>query len=184
MEGGQGGAEGLSLPRVVIEELRERARRAGSTVEEYVLDLLTRDEDPQEAWRRYLEGAVELLERAEAELKGGDLRQASEKIWGACALAIKAHAMAKKGLRLESHADLWAYKNEVAEELGSWVRTAFKLAGSMHKNYYENLATREDVEDALGEVRRLVDAVAWALGEGFRVSGESVGGQTLGSDSS
>jgi hypothetical protein len=45
----------------------------------------------------------------------------------------------------------------------------------MHKNYYENLATREDVEDALGEVRRLVDAVAGALGEGVRVSGESVG---------
>jgi hypothetical protein len=33
MEGSQGGAEGLSLPRVVIEKLRERARRAGSTVE-------------------------------------------------------------------------------------------------------------------------------------------------------
>jgi len=82
MEGGLDGAEGLSLPRVVIEELRERARRAGSTVEEYVLDLLTRDEDPREAWRRYLGGAVELLERAEAELKGGELRQASEKIWG------------------------------------------------------------------------------------------------------
>jgi hypothetical protein len=64
IKGGQGGAEGLSLPRVVIEELWERARRAGSTVEEYVLDLLTRDEDPREAWRRYLEGAMELLERA------------------------------------------------------------------------------------------------------------------------
>jgi hypothetical protein len=63
----------------------------------------------------------------------------------------------------------------VAEEFGSWVRTAFKLADSMHKNCYENLATREDVEDALGEVRRLVDAVAWALGKGVRVSGESVG---------
>jgi hypothetical protein len=173
MEGGPGGAEGLSLPRVVIEELRERARRAGSTVEEYVLDLPTRDEDPQEAWRRYLEGAVQLLERAEAELKGGDLRQASEKIWGACALAIKAHAMAKKGLRLESHADLWTYKNEVAEELGSWVRTAFKLADSMHKNYYENLATREDVEDALGEVRRLVGAVAGALGKGSGTLGRA-----------
>jgi hypothetical protein len=47
MESGPGGVEGLSLPRVVIEELRERARRAGSTVEEYVLDLLTRDEDPR-----------------------------------------------------------------------------------------------------------------------------------------
>jgi uncharacterized protein (UPF0332 family) len=177
MEGGPGGAEGWSLPRVVIEELRERARRAGSTVEEYVLDLLTRDEDPQEAWRMYLEGAVELLERAEAELKGGELRQASEKIWGACALAIKAHALAKKGLRLESHADLWAYKNEVAEELGSWVRNAFKLADSMRKNYYENLATREDVEDALGEVRRLVSAVAGALGKELRDSGESMRGQ-------
>jgi uncharacterized protein (UPF0332 family) len=173
MEGGQGGAEGLGLPRVVIEELRERARRAGSTVEEYVLDLLTRDEDPQEAWGRYLEGAVELLERAEAELMRGELRQASEKIWGACALAIKAHALAKKGLRLESHADLWAYKNEVAEELGSWVRTAFKLADSMHKNYYENLATREDVEDALGEVSRLVDAVAGTLGKGSGTLGRA-----------
>ena len=68
MEGGQGGAEDLSLPKVVIEELWERARRAGSTVEEYVLDLLTRDEDPWEARRRYLEDAVELLDRAEAEL--------------------------------------------------------------------------------------------------------------------
>ena len=29
IEGCQGGAEDLSLPRVVIEELRERARRAG-----------------------------------------------------------------------------------------------------------------------------------------------------------
>ena len=49
MEGGPGGAERLSLPKVVIEELRERTRRAGSTVEEYVLDLLTRDEDPRKA---------------------------------------------------------------------------------------------------------------------------------------
>ena len=92
--------------------------------------------------------------------------------------------MAKKGLRLKSHADLWTYKNEVAEELGGWVRTAFKLACSMHKNYYENLATREDVEDALGEARRLVDAVAGALGEGFSGLWGERRGQTLGSDSS
>jgi hypothetical protein len=29
--------------------------------------------------------------------------------------------------------------------------------------------------DVLGEVRRLVDAVAWALGKGVRDFGESVG---------
>jgi hypothetical protein len=110
---------------------------------------------------------MELLERAQAELRRGELRQASEKIWGACALANKAHALAKKGLRLESHADLWTYKDEVAEELGSWVRTAFKLVDSMHKNYYENLATREDVEDALGEVRRFFGARRWGRAPGL-----------------
>ncbi|RLE60461.1 MAG: hypothetical protein DRN53_06175, partial [Thermoprotei archaeon] len=39
------------------------------------------------------------------------------------------------------------YKNEIAKEIGDWVRIVFKLADSMHKNFYENLATREDVED-------------------------------------
>ncbi|MEM2693906.1 MAG: PaREP1 family protein [Nitrososphaerota archaeon] len=163
MAGEEPEATALALPRVVVDELRERARRAGQTVEEFVLELLTKDEDPREAWRKYLEGARQLLERAAEELSRGDLRQAGEKVWGACALAVKAHAMARKGLRLESHADLWAYKNEVALELGSWVRTAFKLAGSMHVNFYEGLATREDVEDALGEVRRLVEEVAKSL---------------------
>jgi hypothetical protein len=53
------------------------------------------------------------------------------------------------------------------------VRTAFKLADSMHKNYYENLATREDVEDALGEVRRLVGEVAGTLGKGSGTLGRA-----------
>jgi hypothetical protein len=65
-EGGQGGAEGLSLPRVVIEELWERARSAG--IDRRGICVLTRDEDPREAWRRYLEDAVKLLDQAEAEL--------------------------------------------------------------------------------------------------------------------
>ena len=29
----------------------------------------------------------------------------------------------------------------------------------MHRNFYENLATREDVEDALREVEKLVETV-------------------------
>ena len=55
-----------------------------------------------------------MAERARRELERDDLRQASEKIWGDCALAIKAHAYARRGMRLESHRDLWVYKNEVA----------------------------------------------------------------------
>jgi len=132
----------VTLPKFIIEELKERASRAGVTVEEYLLDILVEGIDPVEGASKYIRGAEELIEQARQELKKNDLRQASEKIWGACALAIKAHAPAKKGIKLESHRDLWIYKNEVARELGEWVRTVFRQADSMHKNFYENLATR------------------------------------------
>ena len=36
-------------------------------------------------------------------------------------------------------------------------------ADSMHKNFYEGLATKEDVEDALRDVERLVAAARAAL---------------------
>lgn len=91
------------------------------------------------------------------------MRQASEKIWGSCALAIKAHALAKKGILLKSHKELWIYKDEVAKELGDWIRGAFRQADSMHKNFYENLATKRDVEDVLKEVERLVKVISEAL---------------------
>ncbi|WP_460025941.1 PaREP1 family protein [Infirmifilum sp. SLHALR2] len=75
-------------------------------------------------------------------------------------MAIKAHALARGGRRLESHRDLWLYKDEVARELGEWVRTAFLKADSMHRNFYEGLATKEDVEDSLREVEKLVSAIS------------------------
>jgi len=39
------------------------------------------------------------------------------------------------------------------------VRAVFRQADSMHKNFYEGLATREDVEDSLKEVEKLVTAI-------------------------
>jgi len=56
------------------------------------------DEEPVERAEKCLEGAEELEE--------GDLRKASEKLWGACALMANAHALAKRGVRIESHRDL------------------------------------------------------------------------------
>ena len=153
----------ISLPEVVVEELRKRAARAGISLEEYLIDIATRDLDPNSAAEKYLMGAKQLLQDAKQELEKGDLRQASEKIWGACALAIKAHALAKRGTRLESHRDLWVYKNEVAKELGDLVRTAFLKADSMHRNFYEGLATREDVEDSLKDVENLVERIAESI---------------------
>jgi len=150
----------LVIPDSVAKRIRELAEKLGVTPEEYLVDILTRDLDPVDKVREYIMVARELIAQARMELEKGNLRQASEKIWGACALAIKAHALAKKGVRLESHRDLWLYKNEVARELGDWVRSAFLKADSMHKNFYEGLATKEDVEDSLKEVEKLVSAIS------------------------
>ncbi len=51
----------------------------------------------------------------------------------------------------------------VAEELGDWVKAVFRQADSMHRNFYEGLATREDVEDTLREVKKLVSAVSESI---------------------
>lgn len=156
----------LSLPKILAEELIKRASAAGVTLDEYLFDLVLRDLDPRSSAEKYIEGAQQLIEQAERELGAGDLRQASEKIWGACALAIKAHAAYRAGKRLMSHADLWVYKDEVVRELGGWVRTVFMVADSMHRNFYENIATREDVESALKDVRNLVGRISEAIRRG------------------
>jgi hypothetical protein len=153
----------LSIPERIAERIRREAEKQGLAPEEYILEAITRDLDPDERAREYIESASALLEQAKEELQKGDLRQASEKVWGACALAIKAHAAARKGLVLKSHADLWLYKDEVANELGEWIRGAFLMADSMHKNFYEGLATAKDVTVALGEVEKLVKAIREVL---------------------
>jgi len=112
----------LSLPRIIIEELKRKADEAGISIDEYLFDIIIRDNDPNMAVEKYLKGAQQLIEQTEEEIKKKNLRQASEKVWGACALAVKAHALARKGARLEPHRDLWVYKNEIAKEIGDWVR--------------------------------------------------------------
>ncbi len=130
----------IILPKIIVEELEKRASTFNCTVEEYLLNILTRDNDPNETALKYVESARGLVNQAREELERNNLRKASEKVWGACALAIKAHALVKKKERIESCRDLWIYKNEVAKELGDWVRIVFKLADSVHRNFYENLA--------------------------------------------
>ncbi|MEM3103946.1 MAG: PaREP1 family protein [Candidatus Bathyarchaeia archaeon] len=151
------------VPEVALKELRRKAEERGISLCEYILEIAVGDLDPSVSFRKYIEGAADLIHQARLEFERGDLRQASEKIWGACALAIKAHALYKGGRKIESHADLWTYKNEVVKELGEWVRTAFMKADSMHKNFYENLATKEDVKDALEEVNKLVSSLGEKL---------------------
>ena len=153
----------ITLPEVLAEEIEKRARKLGISIEECLFDTLLKELSPNESYNKYLEEAQQLLEQAKEELKKQDLRQASEKIWGACALAIKAHAMARKGIKPQSHKDLWMYKEEAAKELGNWIKVAFRQANLMHVNFYEDMATREDVEEVLKEVEKLVKTIKETL---------------------
>ena len=64
----------------IAEMLKRESGGHGLTPEEYLLEILTRDLDPGEKAREYMEASLNLVEQAEKELEKGDLRQASEKI--------------------------------------------------------------------------------------------------------
>ena len=53
----------VSLPKFIVEELKERAGRAGVAVEEYLFDILVGDIDSVEGAGKYVRGAEELVEQ-------------------------------------------------------------------------------------------------------------------------
>ena len=141
----------LVLPEAAYRRLKELAEAEEMGVEELVLNLALKDASPSEA-------AEALLAQAEEELGRGDLRQASEKIWGAAALAVKALALERDGRRLKRYRELWQYVADLSRQLGNGqLRRLWQVANSMHANFYEGWATAEYVRDALGDVRAFVE---------------------------
>lgn len=154
----------VSLSKTVYEEISKKARERGLTLEEFLVEVAGEGVDPESRAEIYVKVSRELLEEAEDELEKGDLRQASEKIWGAAALSLKAYAYYREGRRLTSHGELWEYKDVVAEELGDWVTDSWFAATAMHTNFYEGWATPRDVREALERVKRLIDAISERIG--------------------
>ena len=150
----------LRLTHNIVERLEREARKAGLSLEEYVLELILQGLDPRERAREYVEVAEDLLRQAREELEGGDVRQAAEKVWGAAALSIKAYAEWREGRRLVSHGELWEYRRRLEKELGEWVYDAWMTANGMHVCFYEGWCSKEDVERAIRSVERLVKEVA------------------------
>ena len=140
--------------------VRGEAERLGVSVDEYLVEVLSRDLDPKDRALEYVEASKDLLEEAREELGKGNVRQASEKLWGAAALAIKAYAYWREGRRLTSHGELWGYTKTIAEELGDWVSDAWAQANAMHACFYEGWCTEWHVEQALKKIRKLVREVA------------------------
>ncbi len=128
------------------------------------MELTTQGLNFKDVSEIFVKTAWKFLKRAEEDLTKGDLRQASEKIWRAVALATKAHAYAKEGRGLASHEEIREYKDRIAERLGGWVIVAFQQASDMHTNFYEGWATRRDVEKAFEAAEKFVEAVSNDIG--------------------
>ena len=101
-----------------------------------------------------------MLEQARTELAAGDVRQASEKGWGAAAQAVKAVADAR-GWQHRNHAALFRVASRLATEtedddLNRW----FLTASGLHVNFYENWLGADAVSVGLDDIDQLIQRLA------------------------
>ena len=109
---------------------------------------------------QYRSAAAQLLEQARQELARGDVRQASEKGWGAAAQAVKAVAETR-GWRHRSHAALFNTVDRLAQETDSDdINSLFHVASNLHSNFYENYLSPRMVRVGLDRVAEFVALMA------------------------
>ena len=105
----------------------------------------------------YQHAAWELLEQGLNELAAGDVRQASEKGWGAAAQMVKAVAQ-RRGWTHTNHGALFAAVGRLVRETGKQdIEPLFGAASALHVNFYENWMSAEYVAEELTKVRRLLE---------------------------
>ena len=109
---------------------------------------------------QYRSAATQLLQQARQELARGDVRQASEKGWGAAAQAVKAVAE-NRGWEHKTHGSLFEAVRRLLSEPGSdGLDGLFGAANTLHINFYENWMKAETVGAHLDYVARFVGMLA------------------------
>ncbi len=89
-------------------------------------------------------------------LDKGDLAQASNKAWGLVAETVKAIS-AHHGRIIHTHRAIWQVVGELAQLVGDagdmetrrWINNSFRVARSLHFNFYEDRDPEYDVLDGL-----------------------------------
>lgn len=111
--------------------------------------------DPKVAEHRRI--SRQFLRQAQAEFDSGDRLQASEKAWGAAAHAVKAVAQ-RRGWRHNGHRLLFDAIDKIYEETGdSVIDDAFRIANTLHMNFYENWQSDRLVQDGIEQVATLLE---------------------------
>ena len=111
------------------------------------------------------EASRQLIAQARAEFEISDLRQASEKAWGAAAQMVKA-AASSRGWDHDQHRHLWNVAKDLANEAGDQeIHDLFVAANGLHVNFYEDtydaqiVALNIDrVEQFMAKVDDILDA--------------------------
>ena len=105
----------------------------------------------------YQAASRQLLAQGRQELAGGDVRQASEKGWGAAAQMLKAIAE-QRGWEHRNHAALFdVISFLVSETRGDEIRRLFRVANALHVNFYENWDNATNVASDLNDIERFLD---------------------------
>lgn len=109
--------------------------------------------------QKYRDDSRSLLQQARSELAQGDVRQASEKGWGAVALMIKAVANDRQWEH-GKHRHLSRAASRIRSETGERdVMRLFLQADALHGNFYEDELEAHDVAESLDDIERLLDLI-------------------------
>jgi len=154
------GSIDVLLPHKLSKKLVEKAEGTDYLPEELGIELMRKSldvvPDPEELMDQYGALSEKYLAEGKDLVEKNDPVQASEKLWGAAALAIKMVA-AKRGLKLERHGSLWEFVDEIAKELkDETIVRSFAVANGLHRNFYEAQMTKRAVTIALGEIERFI----------------------------
>ena len=155
------GAASITLPQRLVMKLREKAEETDSLPEELGVELLQKrlneELDPEELVEHYQSLSEKYLAEARELLKKGDLVQASEKFWGATALAVKRIA-AMRGLKLEQHGAICSFVSRLSRESrNNELILLFHAANGLHKNFYENELDQKAVKITAESVEQLIE---------------------------
>lgn len=111
------------------------------------------------ATQKYNMASRQLLAQARAELAQGDMRQASEKGWGAAAQMVKAVAEVR-GWPHRHHGLLTQAVENLAAETGDDDLTdQFAIANSLHVNFYEDALSTRTVRRHLDQIENLTNTL-------------------------
>ena len=108
----------------------------------------------------YRTASTTIYDQAMVELDAGDLRQASEKLWGASAQALKSLAE-RRGWRHGSHGEFYRIMGRLEDEIDEpEFRLQFSAANELHINFYENWLDENQIRSRAPHIREFINILA------------------------